>query len=67
MAVSIGITAGAAAFGTSIMGITIGLGGALIIGGAVTVLVGIAAAVLIYYLGVGADILYERLKEWIFE
>lgn len=40
---------------------------AFAVGGGVAFVVGIAGAVAIYYWGVGVDLLYEELKEWLFE
>ena len=62
-----GIAAGSAAVGTTIFGTTVGFLGAFAIGGGVAVLIGIAGAVAIYFLGEGADWLYDKLKEGIFE
>ena len=67
LAVTAGIAAGSAAVGATIFGTTIGFLGAFAIGGGVAVLVGIAGSVAIYYLGEGADWLYEKIKEEIFE
>ena len=53
--------------GTAVLGTTIGLLGALVIGGLVAVGVGIAGAIAIYYLGDAVDYIYEKFKEWIFE
>ena len=53
--------------GDSFFGTTIGFVGAFAIGGGVAVLVGVTGAVAIYYLGEGADSLYEKFKEWLFE
>lgn len=62
-AVSLGIAAG----GASIAYCGVSFLTAFAISGGVAVLAGIAGAVAIYYLGVGVDLLYEELKEWIFE
>lgn len=67
LAVTAGIAAGSAALGATIFGTTIGFFGALAIGCGVTVLVGIAGAVAIYYLGGVIDNVWERIKEKIFE
>lgn len=67
LAVTAGIAAGSAALGATVFGTTIGFVGALAIGGGVAVLVGIAGAVAIYYLGEWIDDGWEWLKKQIFE
>ena len=67
LAVTAGITAGSAALGATAFGTTIGFVGAFAIGGGVAVLVGIAGAVAIYYLGEWIDDGWEWLKKQIFE
>ena len=67
LAVTAGIAAGSAALGATAFGTTIGFVGAFAIGGGVAVLVGIAGAVAIYYLGEWIDDGWEWLKKQIFE
>ena len=62
----------AVAFGVGISNAAIAYFGAsfltaFAVGGGVAFVVGIAGAVAIYHLGVGVDLLYEKLKEWLFE
>lgn len=67
LAVKAGIAAGSAALGTTVFGTTIGFVGAFAIGGGVAILVGVAGAVAIYYLGEWIDERWESLKKQIFE
>lgn len=67
LAVTAGIAAGGAALGTTVFGTTIGFVGAFAIGGGVAVLVGIAGAVAIYYLGELLDYGWSELKKALFE
>ncbi|MGM9899393.1 MAG: RHS repeat-associated core domain-containing protein, partial [Bacilli bacterium] len=67
LAVTAGIAAGSAALGATVFGTTIGFVGALAIGGGVAVLVGIAGAAVIYFLGECIDEGWELLKKQIFE
>ena len=67
LAVNAGIAAGSASIGATMFGTTVGFLGAFAIGGGVAVVVGIAGAVAIYYLGEGIDWLYGKVKEWVFE
>ena len=67
LALTLGIAAGSAALGATAFGTTIGFVGAFAIGGGVAILAGIVGAVAIYYIGEGADWLYGKFKEWIFE
>lgn len=67
LAVTAGIAAGSATLGATVFGTTIGFVGALAIGGGVAVLVGIAGAVAIYYLGEWLDDGWNWLKKQIFE
>ncbi len=66
-AVTAGVAAGSAALGATVFGTTIGFVGALAIGGGVAVLVGIAGAVAIYYLGELIDNVWESVKKKIFK
>ena len=63
LAVGLGVAAG----GAAIASLGVGLLGAFAIGGGVAVLVGVAGASAIYYLGEGLDWLYGKFKEWLFE
>ena len=67
LAVTLGVAAGSAVLGTTVFGTTIGFVGALAIGGGVAVLVGIAGAVAIYFLGELLDEGWNWIKEQIFE
>ena len=67
LAVTAGIAVGSAVLGATAFGTTIGFVGAFAIGGGVAVLVGIAGAVAIYYLGEWIDDGWEWLKKQIFE
>ena len=67
LAVTAGIAAGSAALGATVFGTTIGFVGAFAIGGGVAVLVGIAGAVAIYYLGELLDYGWSEFKKTLFE
>lgn len=67
LAITAGIAVGSAVLGTTVFGTTIGFIGAFAIGGGVAVLVGIAGAVAIYYLGELLDYGWSELKKALFE
>jgi RHS repeat-associated protein len=67
LSVNVGIAVGSVAIGANVFGTTVGLLGSIAIGGGVAVLVGVAGAVAIYYLGEEIDLLYEKIKKEIFK